>query len=182
MALKATIFKAELAIADLDRHYYHTHQLTLARHPSENDARLMVRLLAFALNAHPQLHFTRGLCIADEPALWRHDLNGTIRQWIDLGHADEKRMRQACQRADEVIIYTYQGAASQSWWQQLQHKLVRLHNLSVYYIPPPAVEQLAALTQRTMHLKCTIQEGDILLTNASSSTGVTLQHWQVQSA
>lgn len=71
MALRATIYKAELNVADSDRHYYESHALTLARHPSETDERMMVRLLAFALNAHEDLVFTKGISDADEPDLWR---------------------------------------------------------------------------------------------------------------
>ena len=46
MALKATIYKADLQIADMDRHVYGDHALTIARHPSETDERMMARVLA----------------------------------------------------------------------------------------------------------------------------------------
>jgi len=182
LALKATLFKAELTIADLDRHYYHTHPLTLARHPAEDNARMMVRLLAFALNAHQQLQFTRGLCIAEEPALWRHADDGHLLQWIDLGQHNEKRLRRACQRAGEVTVYTYQGTSSHAWWQQLHHKLTRLRNLSVYYLPPHSLEQLVALSQRTMKVTCIVQEGEVRLTTASTSAMLALHPWQVRSS
>ncbi|MCK5886056.1 MAG: YaeQ family protein, partial [Alcanivorax sp.] len=71
MALTATIYKAELTVSDMDRDYYATHNLTVALHPSETESRMMLRLLAFALNAHEDLAFTRGLSSTDEPDLWQ---------------------------------------------------------------------------------------------------------------
>src|SRR5512147_3279852 len=105
MALKSTIFKAELQISDMDRNYYGSHSLTIARHPSETDERMMVRLLAFALHANEGLAFGRGLSTDDEPDLWQRDLTGAIRLWIDVGLPDEKLLRRACGRADEVVVY-----------------------------------------------------------------------------
>src|SRR5664279_1025335 len=105
MALKATIFRAELAVADLDRNYYGTHSLTLARHPSETDERMMVRLLAFALHADDALAFGRGLAAEDEADLVQKDLTGAIRLWIDVGLPDERSLRRAAGRAARVVVY-----------------------------------------------------------------------------
>src|SRR5260221_12973898 len=135
MALKATIFKAELHIADMERGYYHDHALIVARHPSETDERMMVRLLAFALNADETLAFGAGLSTDDEPDLWRKDLTGSIKTWIDVGLPDEKRVRKACGRADEVFVYSYGGHAAQLWWQQVGDKLARSHKLTVIDLP-----------------------------------------------
>ena len=116
MALKATIFKVELALADLDRNLYDTFNLTLARHPSENDARMMVRLLAFAGCADPALAFGRGLSTDDEPDLWRRDLTGAVEQWILVGLPDEREVRKACGRAAEVVVFAYGDKAADVWW------------------------------------------------------------------
>ncbi len=118
MALKATIFKADLQIADMDRRYYGDHTLTIARHPSETDERMMVRLLAFAMHADEALSFGRGLSTDDEPDLWRKDLTGTIEIWIDVGLPDEKRVRRACGRARQVFVYSYGGRGAELWWDQ----------------------------------------------------------------
>lgn len=115
MALKATVFKAELQVADMDRHHYGTYNLTLARHPSETDERMMVRVLAFALFADPALGFGKGLCVDDEPDLWQKDLTGVIERWIDVGQPDEKWIRKACGRAREVVVLAY-GRALEVWW------------------------------------------------------------------
>jgi uncharacterized protein YaeQ len=178
MALKATIFKAELNIADMDRHYYGDHSLTLARHPSESDERMMVRLLAFALNASDTLQFTRGLCADDEPELWQKNLHGDIELWIDLGQPDERRIRKACARAEKVIIYNYQPRSALPWWQQLQSTLSRLENLSIYHLPGDTAAQLASLASRTMQLQCTIQDGEVWFSSNESNITISLDKWQ----
>ena len=118
MATKSTVFKADLQITDLDRGYYQGHSLTLARHPSETDERLMVRLLVFARHAHERLGFSRGLSTPDEPALWQKSLSGEIETWIELGQPDEKRIRKASGQAQQVYIYTYSGNSADLWWEQ----------------------------------------------------------------
>jgi uncharacterized protein YaeQ len=69
MALKATIFKAEVRIGDVDRNYYQDHALTVVRHPSETDERMMVRVLAFALHVHDAHALGKGVGVDDEPDL-----------------------------------------------------------------------------------------------------------------
>ena len=167
MALKSTVYKALLQIADLDRHHYDNYPLTLARHPSETEERLMLRLLAFALYADPALAFGRGLSAEDEPALWRRDLSGHIEQWIELGQPDERLLRRACGRADHVVVLTY-GQAAPVWWSQHGDKLRRLENLDVLNLPASESQALAAFARRSLDLQCTLQDGHILLTAAES--------------
>lgn len=172
MALKATIFKAHLQIADMDRQHYQDHALTIARHPSENDTRMLVRLLAFAFNAHDDLVFTRGLSTEDEPDLWRKNLSGEIDLWIDIGQPDEKRIRKACGRARKVIIYTYSGNSAEIWWNQIQDKLDRFDNLVVFSLSERTGQELSTLAQRNMQLQCTIQDGQAWLTDGTSTIQV----------
>ncbi|MBX3661727.1 MAG: YaeQ family protein [Burkholderiales bacterium] len=172
MALNATIFKAELTISDMDRGHYATHALVLARHPSETDERMMVRLLAFALNAGDALEFGKGLSSEDEPALWRKDLTGRIELWIDVGLPDEKSVRKACGRADQVLIYAY-GRAAERWWQDLKGGLARPDNLTVVELPAEATQSLAGLAQRTMRLQCTVQDGVVWLTDGDTTVEIT---------
>jgi len=171
MALKATIFKADMQIADMDRNHYADYSLTLARHPSETDERMMVRLLAFALFADPALAFGKGLCVEDEPDLWRKDLTGAIECWIDVGQPDEKWIRKACGRADEVVVLSY-GRAADIWWNGVRSKLARQDNLRVYNLPPEAAPALAQLTERSMRLQFTIQDGAVLVTDGRESVEV----------
>ena len=175
MALKSTIFKINLQISDMDRSYYAAHTLTIARHPSETDERMMVRLLAFALHAHEHLTFARGgSADQEEPDLWKKDLTGAIDEWIDVGLPDEKRMLKACGRAKKVIIYAYGGSAVPLWWAGMSSRLRRLSNLSVLCLPLSDSQALAQLVERTMDLSCLIEDGEILLSNSSGSVPVTV--------
>lgn len=161
MAIKSTIFKAELQIADMDRNYYHDHALTIAQHPSETDERMIVRVLAFALHADEALSFGKGLSADDEPDLWQKDLTGAIELWIDVGLPDERLIRKACGRARQVVVYTYGGRGADIWWNQNGSKLERLNNLTVINLPETTSQALATLVQRTMQLQMTIQDGEI---------------------
>ena len=172
MALKATIFKAALHIADMERGYYHDHALTIARHPSETDERMMVRLLAFALNADEALSFGAGLSTDDEPDLWRKDLTGNIETWIDVGLPDEKRMRKASGRAGHVLVYTYGGRAADLWWQQVSDKLARLNKLSVINLPHAGTQALGRLAARNMDLQYTMQDGQVWVADGHQSVQI----------
>lgn len=172
MALKATIFKTSLQLADLDRGHYADYALTLARHPSETDERMMVRLLAFALFADERLEFTRGLCADEEPELWQQELDGTTSMWIELGQPEEKRLRKACSRSRHVVVITYQPRSAQVWWQQNRESLQRLKNLTVISLPAGSAEALADLATRTMKLQCTIQDGVAWLSDGERSVEV----------
>ena len=165
MAIKATIFKVDLQIADMDRNYYADHSLTLARHPSETDERMMVRLLAFTLFAGEGLGFGKGLCVDDEPDLWRKDLTGAIKLWIDVGLPDEKWTRKACGRSERVVVISYGLRPADAWWEQNKGKLARQDNLAVYNLAYEATQALAAMAERTMRLQCTLQDGQVWITN-----------------
>lgn len=172
MALKATIFKAELQIADMDRGYYGGHTLTLARHPSETDERMMVRLLAFALFADAHLEFGRGLSTEDEPALWLKDLTGAIKLWIEVGLPDERELRKASGRANRVVVLCYGGRGADLWWAQNRDRLERLRNLDVMGLPADTSKELAALAGRSMNLQCTIQDGQAWLTDGERTVQI----------
>ena len=165
MAQKATIFKATLNIADTDRNYYAEHQLTIARHPSETDERMQVRILAFAAHAHEHLQFTRGLSADDEPDLWQKDLTDAIELWIDVGLPDERRVRKASSRSRQVIVYLYGGRTADMWWQQNSAGLARFDNLTVISLPKEQTDALALLTARSMDLQVTLQEGQLWVSN-----------------
>jgi len=173
MALKSTIFKAELSITDLDRHYYAELALTLARHPSETDERMMARLVAFALHADEALQFTRGLSSDDEPDLWQKNLSGEIELWIELGHPDEKRLRRACGRARQVVVYSYQKRSGLTWWEQIKGSAGRFGNLSVRMLPENAIAELAALAERSMRLQCMLQDGQLWISSGERNIEVT---------
>jgi len=167
MALKSTVFKADLQLADLDRHHFGEYALTIAQHPSETMERVMIRLLAFALYASEDLRFGRGLSNEDDASLWEIDPGGVIRLWIDLGLPDETRIKKACSRADRAVVMTYGGRASDLWWQQNANTFSRYKNLTVIQISPEDSDTLVAIANRTMKLSWTIQEGMVYLAEAA---------------
>lgn len=161
MALKSTIFKADLQVADLDRGHFADYALTVARHPSETDERMMIRLLAFALHAGPDLAFGKGISNDDEPALWEVDPSGIIRCWIEVGIPDETRIRKACNKADRVVVLAYGARAVDVWWGQVSGALARFDNLEVWRLTAEEGLALAGLAERTMKLACTVQDGTV---------------------
>ncbi len=176
MAANATIYKASLNIADMDRHYYAEHDFTLAKHPSENDLRLMVRLAAFILNADEELLFSKGISQDDEPDLWQKALDGEIKLWIDLGQPDEKRIRKACGRSEQVIIYTYQEGSALAWWKQAEKTLKRFKNLRVVNLKIRG--DIEVLAQRTMHLQCNISDAELSLLDEENTITITEEVWK----
>lgn len=174
MALKAAIHKVQLQVADMDRHYYAEHALTVARHPSETDERMMVRLLAFILNAEESLAFGRGVSTDDEPDLWQRSLTGDIERWIQLGQPDERAIRRACGRARQVIIYTYSGHGADIWWEQMASKCAPLDNLAIVDVAQGAVKAMAAMAVKNMTLNAMVQDGGVWLTSPEASVDVEL--------
>ncbi|SFR61052.1 Uncharacterized conserved protein YaeQ, suppresses RfaH defect [Marinobacter daqiaonensis] len=173
MALKSTVCKATLNIADMDRHYYADHHLTVARHPSETDERMMVRVLAFALNASEHLEFTAGLSADDEPDVWEKTLTGDVAHWIEVGLPEEDRIRKACNRADRVTIYGYGGRGLPVWWDKLGNKLQRHDNLAVIRLDQSQTSDLAEMADRSMSLQVNIEDQVVTISNDS---GVVMLH------
>jgi uncharacterized protein YaeQ len=177
MALKATIYKATLQLADMDRNVYGDHAVTIARHPSETDERMMIRLLAFALNVPPSndhgaLEFAKDLWDTDEPALWRKDLTEQIAHWIDVGQPDEKRMMRASPRSQRVSVYSF-SASTPIWWSGIATKITRAANLDVWQVGAEQSQALAELAQRTMQLQLTVQDGSVWIGDGQRSVEIT---------
>lgn len=176
MALKSTVFKAQLQIADMDRALYADHSLTLARHPSETDERMMMRLLAFALAVPPDtdrgaLEFAAGLSDTDEPDLWQKDLTGALVQWIEVGQPDDRRLAKACGRTEQVRIWAYASSVP-IWWSGIEGKVARLANLEVWQVDAAESQALAALAERSMQLQVTVQEGHLWVGNGRESVSL----------
>ena len=177
MALKATIFKAQLQVADMDRHHYADHAVTLARHPSETDERMMVRLLAYALHVpvdgeNGTLEIAKGLWDPDEPELWHKDLTGQIMQWIDVGQPDERRLMKASGRAERVTVLGY-SASVPIWWSGIATKITRARNIAVWQIAASESQALAELAERSMQLQVTVQDGTVWISNGTRSVEIT---------
>jgi len=173
MSSRYTVVKARLAIADIDRAYYADHALTLVRHPSETDERVMVRLLAFMRHASERLAFAGGLSCEDEPEIWSRDLTGAIETWIEVGLPDPKRLRQAAGRAGRVCVYSYGGRAAKAWWDKEQGRLQLIPNLEVSEVPMDLSRSLSSLFARNMTIHCTVQEGQMWVADSQTSLPVT---------
>ena len=180
MALKSTIFKAALQVADIDNGYYADHALTLARHPSETDERMMIRLAALAFNAHQlqmvcngdgTLAFGAGLSDPDNPDVYLRDFTGQTRLWIEVGQPEDKPIIKACGKADQVMVYCFNHAA-EIWWRGIENKLTRPQNLSVFRVPTLASQALAKLAQRSMQLQATLQEGVLMLGDGANTVDI----------
>ncbi len=171
MAIKSTIYKIDLQIADMDRNYYAQHNLTLARHPSETDERLMVRIIAFTLYANEALSFGKGLSDDEEPDLWQKDLTGAILLWMDVGLPDEREIRKACGKSAQVAVVLYGGRVVDMWWAQNSKALQKLNNLTVINLPDTAA--LTNIANRGLSISCTIQDGQILVGHETGSFDIT---------
>lgn len=176
MALRATVYRCELTLSDVDRGVYGEFAPTLARHPSETEERLMVRLLAYLLHADARLAFGRGLSTEGEPDLWRHDPTGAIALWIDVGLPDERAIRKACGRAREVVVLAY-GRKAPLWWDDNHEALSRLPNLRVLALADDELAALQSLAARSMRLTATLQEGHVWLADASTTVELVPQQW-----
>lgn len=177
MALKSIIYKATLQIADMDRHYYADHQLSIACHPSETLQRMMIRVLVFALHANERLEFGKGISDAEEPDIWQKDLTGTIEQWIEIGQPEERRILKASGRSDKVFLYLY-GSGASVWWKQIHSKLARARNLTVVQIAPEIAIDLERFCHRTMHLQATIQDGEIWIRDEEHAVEIKMETLQ----
>jgi uncharacterized protein YaeQ len=178
MAQKSTIYKVELSVSDMDRHYYETHKLTIAKHPSETDQRLMVRILAFALNAHEHLEMTKGLSTDDEPDVWQKSLSGEIELWVALGLPTEKAVRQSCGKADKVIIYPYGGKTAEMWWDKIKNSTTRFDNLQIINFSENETSQLEELASRAMKMQVNIQDGDVMVSVDDRIVNMTPISWK----
>ncbi|MDP1767036.1 MAG: YaeQ family protein [Methylotenera sp.] len=167
MAIKSTIYKIDLQISDMDRNYYQAHNLTLAKHPSETDERVMVRLIGFAMYANDALIFGKGLSDDEEPDLWQKDLTGAIECWMDVGLPTERDIRKAAGRAKQVIVVLYGGRIADMWWTQNSKALLKINNLTVINLPD--TKELTNIAERSLNISCTIQDGQIMIGHKDGS-------------
>ena len=177
MALKATIYKAALQLSDMDRNVYGEHALTIARHPSETDERMMIRVLAFALNVPGSndggaLELAKSLWDTDEPDLWQRDLTGQILQWIDVGQPDERRIMRSAPRAERVSVYSFSSSTA-VWWKGIETKITRARNVAVWQIEAAQSQALAALAQRGMQLQVSVQDGTAYIGQGEQAVEIT---------
>lgn len=178
MALKATVYKAHINVADMDRHVYLDVNHTVACHPSETIQRFMLRILAWGLNADENLKFTKGLCDTDEPDLWIVNYSDEIELWVELGLPDEKRLRKASHKAQNVILFAYDNNAATIWWQQNQNKINTLDNVSVVFINDQTLVELEQVAERSMQLQLTIEGEQAWLSSDKGNVTIIPEWWK----
>ena len=161
-----TVCKARLSIADIDRQYYQSHQLTLAQQSSETIRKSMMRLVAYIYNANESLSIRKQQWHHDQPELIEQSDNNEIKLWIDLGQPNFKRVKKACKLSRNVIVYTYNKQHSESWWNKNKGKLNQFQNLEVYAIN---ADELEKLNNKRMHLNCTLQDGDLQINDGETN-------------
>lgn len=171
MALKPTIYKAQIELADSDRNCFESLSLTLARHPSETLERMAARLLAYCLNCTRGLEFTKGISTADEPDVWEHSDHGDIEHWIEVGQPEQPRLRKACGRARKVSVYAFAKSVP-TWWKLHGEEISALPRVQVWQFDWDEIQAAAALLDRTVQLNVSIVGGIIYLDNGSASTSV----------
>lgn len=176
MALKPTIYKLKIALSDMDRQIYKTLQLTVAQHPSETLERMMVRVLAYCLNAQENILFTRGLSAPEEPDIQVNELHGSMLCWIDVGEPAAARIKKATRIASQVKVYSF-NSKSDVWWQQERAQFAEL-TAQVLQLPWPEVQRLASLTQRTMEFSVTVTDGTAFFTTANGDCELNWRYLQ----
>ncbi len=171
MAINSTIYKIDLQVSDMDRNYYQQHSLTIAKHPSETDERVMVRLIGFAMYANEMLTFGKGLSDDEEPDLWQKDLTGAIELWMDVGLPTEKDIRKAAGRAKQVVVMLYGGRVADMWWAANSKALLKTNNLTIINLPD--TKELADIAERGLGISFTIQDGHIMVGHDGGTLDIT---------
>jgi uncharacterized protein YaeQ len=175
MAIGSMVCKAEINIANIDTNYYETHEITIAKHPSETELRVMARLVAFIFNANERMIINQGVDNDDDPALWQKNYGGDVELWIDIAQVDEKRLRKACGRSEQVIVYLYSLGSATTWWKQNGGSYARFKNLSVRYINLEGIEKLF---NRTMRIQATITDSELSLNSDIGDFQVIEEIWK----
>lgn len=175
MALKSTIYKARLTVSNFNIHHYSDYSLTIAKHPSENDLRMMIRLLAFSLVSHEDVQFTKGLSTDSEPDLWKINHDGSIEHWIELGLPDERHIRQICSKANKVTIFTYHGNQANSWFEGIESKANRFDHLSIIHFQMKDEHLLENFAQKGMNLNISIEDNEIWISNETERICIEFQ-------
>jgi uncharacterized protein YaeQ len=175
MALKSTIYKARINLSNMNIHHYQDYALTIAKHPSENDLRMMIRLIAFALSAQEEVEFTKGISDDSEPDLWKKNYDGSIEHWIELGLPDERRIRQICAKASKVTIYTYHGNQAIQWFHSVENMVKRFSHLDVIYLSIEEGKSLENLVVKGMDFSISIEDNQLWIANDDERISVDFQ-------
>ncbi|MCQ4273633.1 YaeQ family protein [Pseudomonas kuykendallii] len=173
MALQATTYKVEINLTDLDRSVYDTARFTVARHPSETEERLVVRLIAYLLWYGELLSFGRGLSDVDEPALWEKSLDDRVLHWIEVGQPDAERITWCSRRAERFSLVAYGNL--RVWQSKVLDGVRSLKNINVVALPQEALETVARDLPRSINWAVMISEGTLFITDENGQHELQLE-------
>ncbi len=163
MAQPCIIYRANIQLSDIDRNIYETLQTTIAKHPSETEERMLVRLLAYAVCYEGDLTFTKGVAAGDEPDLWLIGPDGRVQSWIEVGLPDAERLIKASRHAEQVILFAF-GSSRSIWEKQQLVKLSGMDKIKLFGIEQQFISALITTLQRSINWSLTITEGSLYLT------------------
>jgi uncharacterized protein YaeQ len=168
MALTATIYSFEIALADVDRGVYESLSLRAALHPSETVEHLLTRVLAYCLEYEEGIAFSKGVSDGDEPAVAVRTPDGRIKAWIEVGVPDANRLHKAAKTAGRVAVYTHKDP--RMLLRQLAGRTIhRAAEIPLYAIDPALVAALAAGLERRTSLDLSVTERQLYVTVAGRS-------------
>ncbi|MGO2684075.1 YaeQ family protein [Microbacterium sp.] len=162
MAIGSTIYTFAVQLADTDRGVYDDFTLRAARHPSETDAYMVTRLLAYCLEYTEGIAFGEGISSTEVPAVIVRDLTGAITAWIEVGAPDAERLHHGSRLADRVAVYTHRDPAKVTapWAGK------RIHNveaIEVFSFDPGFIDDAVRLLERRSTVTLTVTEGQLYL-------------------
>ena len=158
MAISATVRSFTVELAHIDNHIYQTLSFKVAQHPSENNDRVVVRVLARALAHEEGLEFGRGLSTVEDPALWVKDAMAQIEHWIDVGAPAAQRLHKASKQARRVTVYSDKNIhhLQKEWGGQRIHQA---DDIALIRFDPAFIAALAEGLQKQNSWTVTVTEG-----------------------
>lgn len=162
VAIGATIHTFTVQLSDVDRGVYDELSIRVARHPSETDAYMLTRVLAYCLEYEEGIDFSEGISATDEPAVLVRDLTGALVAWIEVGAPDAARLHTGSMKAARTAVYTHRDPdkVAAPWAGKRIHRgdEVLLHSFD-----PGFVERMAGHIERRSTATLTRTEGRIYL-------------------
>ena len=173
MAIGSTMHTFDVQLADTDRGVYEDFSLRAARHPSETDAYLLTRVLAYGLEYAEGVAFGGTVSSTEEPAVLVRDLTGRITAWVEVGAPDAERLHHATLLAERVVVYTHRDPAKvmAPWADKRIH---RASEIRVFSFDAGFVESAVPLLERRNTVTMTVTEQVLYLdlNGTSLTTGV----------
>jgi uncharacterized protein YaeQ len=164
MALAATVYRAEIALSDVDRGVYESLDLRLARHPSESARYLLSRTIAYCFEYEDGIAFSKGgLSSTDEPPVSVRDATGVLLAWIDVGAPSAERLHKASKAARRVAVYSHDEAAVRR--EASARAIHRAEEIAVWRIDAALLDAMEAMLAKTTKLEIARNDGRVYVTH-----------------